>query len=152
MKRNNTRTMNGSPVATASTPTVDATASTPTVDTPTHNQEPTGTVAHDGTPAVRDTPATMGLVAAMNTKVIDGIPYDGTIHHTGAAYPFKGNRALIYGLLKDGMGVAEFCRAARVAARGGVEDVRIYLRKGLVVVRDAKGVQVQPPVTPAPTV
>lgn len=123
----------------------------PVVETPVvHNQEATGTVAHDGTPAVRDTPATMALVAATASKVITGIPYNGTIHLTGASYPFKGNRALIYGLLKDGMDVATFCKLARNAARGGVEDVRIYVRKGLVVVKDAQGVQVMPPAAPVP--
>lgn len=163
-KRNGARTLSGKPVSstegtaaavalepTTETPVVEtASAENPVAETPTHNQELTGTADHNGTPAVVDKPATAALVAATNSKVITGIPYDGTLHLTGATFPFRGNRKLIYDLLKEGMNVAEFCKLARNAARGGVEDVRIYVRKGLVVVKDKEGVQVMPPPAPVP--
>ncbi len=48
-----------------------------------------------------------------------------------APQSFRGHRANIWSVLKDGMTVGEFIKAAK-PVKGGIGDVRIYLAKGLV--------------------
>ena len=94
--------------------------------------------------------ASMASVAS--NKVVTGIPYDGSLHLTGASFPYRGKRALLFSLMAEGQAVGEYVRAANAACGGGIADVRIAVGHGLVVVRDKSGNQVYPALPPVATV
>jgi hypothetical protein len=98
----------------------------------------------DETPAIIDPPASTESAGQAGAKVVAGINYAWVMRTTGATYPFKGIRGQIMALLDNGMTVQAFVSAARTQYGGGLEDVRILLRKGIVRLYDTAGNQMMP--------